>query len=65
MVQYFFGIPGVSDYNRFEEGSNPADWMLVISNEQAELHLNVDFSVEFAKSQMAADLHKKIDAVFE
>ena len=43
----------MSDYNSFKPGSNPADWMLVVSNEQAEAYMRVDFAEQYRNSQLA------------
>ncbi|XP_047328940.1 pleiotropic drug resistance protein 2-like [Impatiens glandulifera] len=49
LVEYFEAVPGVQ---KIKEGYNPATWMLDVSSQSAENHLNVDFAEIYANSEL-------------
>lgn len=46
--------------NPYNPTQNPADWMLVVSNESSETRLAVDFAEEYANSTSASGLAEEI-----
>ncbi|MCD7463338.1 transcription factor [Datura stramonium] len=52
LIKYFESMPGVS---KIQDGSNPATWMLEVTNSAQEMMLGVDF----------ADLYKKSDLYWQ
>uniref|UniRef100_A0A803QSS8 ABC transporter domain-containing protein n=1 Tax=Cannabis sativa TaxID=3483 RepID=A0A803QSS8_CANSA len=57
LIEYFEDIPGVP---KIKDGSNPATWMLEVTNQLVEAQLEVDFAEIYIKSSLYQNNEKLI-----